>query len=454
MSNPIDLEAWQQVLADRHFAEEAQRRFEQHRFTIAEHDRHAAAASIQFQASEVAARLESLRAVAEERRLHLDQRLADLVEQRAQIQARAARGQGAATRLNKANRTLQTHIGDCAVQLNALAKLLNAEHPDDIVALDEDAAAFFSAPMVLPMWTGSAEVALPRTVAIAGVAAAIASFLPWFASSSALGATNLWRGIAGDATSNPAYVLGYAGIVLPLLLAAVALSTLRFRPWVFIASALAVTFVWIGLCYVRITTTVPWWSMDEMFGAMRAGAWIYSAAALAGLIATCYYAQGEGNTVQRSLRTAGWLVVLFVLPGLLAAGMLALRPGPPPVTVGVSTVADHPDSLLLTITNNTDSAIDVSLPWSSETVYGVRVEIKLRGADMFRRVEETSNCWRAPVNDERPVNRLSISPSLAEPIRFDIGCIRAMGYSPVRLRFSLANADGHTVKAYQAIIPE
>jgi len=454
MSSPIDLEAWQQALADRHAAADAQQRFEQHRFNIAEQDRHAAAASIHYQAEEVAARLKSLRVVVKDRRRYLDQRLTDLVEQRDRVQDRAAQGQGSPTRLNKANRTLQSRISGCAVQLNVLAKLLNADHPDDIAALDDDAVSFLSLPMDVPMWNGPAEVALPRTVAIAGIVAALASFLPWFASPPPLGATSLWSGIVGDATSIPAYVLGCAGIVLPLILAAVALSALRFRPWVIIASALAVTFAWIGLCYVRITATVPWWSLDEMFGAMRAGAWLYAAAAFAGLIAACYYAQGEGNTVQRSLRTAGWLVVIFVLPGLLAAGTLALRPGLPPVDIGVSAMVDDPDSLLLSITNNTDSAFDVSLPWSSETPYGVRVDIKLRGADLFRRIEETSDCWRVPANAERPVNRLPVDPSIVEPVRFDLGCIRAMGYDPVRLRFSLATAEGHTVKSFQAIIPE
>jgi len=454
MSNPIDLDAWQQALADRQTVADAQRRFEQHRFTIPEQDRHAAAASIRSQVDQVTARLLPLRNVAEARQRQLEDRLATLVEQRDRLQDRAARGQGSPARINQENRTLQAHISDCAVQLNVLAKLLSAKHADDIAGLGDDEKAFLSRPLDMPLWTGAAEAALPRTVAGAAVIAALAALLPWFATPNESSIASLAMGVAGDATTLAAQVLGYVGILLPIFLVAVALSALRYRSWLIIATALSVTFVWIGVCYARITATVPWWSFPELFAAMRIGAWLYAAAAFTCFVAACYYAQGEGNTVQRSLRTAGWLVILFLLPGLLAAGLLALRPGPPAVEIGVTAVAEQSDVLRLTITNNSDGAIDVSLPWSSETHYGLQLEIKLDGAELFRTLEDTADCWRAPEDSERIVNRMSVAPSVSEQIWFDIGCIRGVGYSPRILRFALTNAEGHTVKAFKAIIPE
>ncbi len=454
MSSPIDLEAWHQALADRQAVRNALQRFEQNRFTLTETDRQAAAESVRFQAEEVEARLRPLRAAAEERRQQLQDRLTALGEQQEQLQARAARGRGSAAKINNASRSLQAHVSDCAVQLNVLAKLLSAEHADDIRALGDDEIAFLSLPLDTPLWTGPAETALPRVIAGAGTFALLAAFLPWFAASSATGAVGLLTGIAGDATTTPAQVLGYAGVATPAFLIAVALSGLRYRPWLIIAAAFALCFVWSGVCYARVTATVPWWSISSMFTGMGPGAWIYGLAALVGLIAACYYAQGEGNTVQRSLRTAGWLVTLFILPGLLAASLLALRPSPPPVALAVTSIADEADVLLLNITNNTDRAVDLSLPWSNETPYGIRIEIKLSGAELFRGVEETAECWRSPVDKDRLLNRIPIAPSVTESVRFDIACIRAIGYAPERLRFTLSNADGHTVKAYQAIIPE
>ncbi len=454
MSSPIDLEAWKQALADRQTAEAAQRRFEQHRFNLAEQERLAAAESVRYQAAQVVSRLQPLRIAAEDRRAQLEKRLIALREQQEVLLARAAEGTGSAARINDANRVLQSQISDCAVQINVLARLLNAKRPEDVEALDDDELALLSLPMDTPMWTGPAETALPRVMAGAGILATIAAFLPWFVAPGQLNSVSLWTGIVEGATALPAHVLGYLGIVVPAFLVVVALTALRYRAWLVIATALSVVFVWMSVEYLRITSAVPWWSLSETFDAMRIGAWLYAAAALVGLIAACYYAQGEGNTVQRSLRTAGWLVVLFVLPGFLAAGLLSLRPGSPPVTVQVSSVDDRPEVLQLTVKNNTANTMEVSLPWSNETPYGIRVEIKLPGAELFRRVEETGDCWRSPMNADRVVNRLPVAPSVGESVWFDIGCVRAMGYAPERLRFSLTNADGHTVKAYQAIIPQ
>lgn len=454
MLSPIDLEAWKQALADRQTAEAAQRRFEQHRFNLAEQERIAAAVSVRYQAEQVVSRLQPLRAAAENRRAQLENRLAALREQQENLLARAARGAGSAARINDANRVLQSQISDCAVQINVIARLLNAKHPDEIEALEDDEIASLSLPMDTPKWTGPAGIALPRVMAGAGIMAAIAVFLPWFVAPGHVDAVSLWTGIAQGATALPAHVLGYLGVVVPVLLVIVALTALRYRAWLVIAASLSVLFVWMSAGYLRITSAVPWWSLSEALSAMRIGAWLYLAAALVGLIAACYYAQGEGNTLQRSLRTAGWLVLLFVLPGLLAAGLLSLRPGPPPVMVQVSSVDAHPEVLQLTVQNNTASTMEVSLPWSHDTHYGIRVEIKLPGAEMFRRIEDTGDCWRSPSNAERVLNRLPVAPSVGESVWFDIGCIRAMGYAPERLRFSLTNADGHTVKAYQAIIPQ
>ncbi len=454
MSSPIDLERWREALADGQAAEEARHRFEQHRFNLDEAARLAAAESVRFQAEEVEARLQPLKHAAEARRAQLEDRLAALSEQQEALQTRAARGQGSAARINDANRTLQKQVSDCAAQLNVIAKLLNANRPEDLQALAADEVALLTLPMDATQWTGAAETALPRTIAGAGVIAFVGAMLPWFESPSMTGSTGLLTGIAGDATATPVQVLGYAGILFPILLIGVGLTDLRHRSWLVIASAFATFFICTGIFYARITATEPWWTLSEVVDGMRPGAWLYGIAALTGLIAACYYAQGEGNTVQRSLRTAGWLVALFVVPGFLAAGVLALRPPPPPISVAVSTIPEAYDALLLTITNNTNEAVDVSLPWSNETPYGIRVEIQLPGAEMFRSIEDTSECWRMQMDPERLVNRIPVAPSVSEPVRFDIACIRALGYDPERLRFSLTNADGNTLKAYQAIIPQ
>lgn len=454
MAISIDLEDWRRALADRQIADDAQRRFEQHRFTMGEHERRAAADSVRFQAEEIETRLRPLRAAAESRRRLLEQRLSELVTQRDHVQSQAASGQGSPVRINQMNRTLQARISACGSQINALAKLLDAQAPEDISALGEEEVAFFAQPIDVPVWTGPAATALPRTMAIAGIVGLIASFLPWFTAPGSLRMGTLLSGVAGDATPVAGLVLGYVGIALPLLVAGIASSTLRNRPWMTIAASFAVAFVWIGMCYVRITSNVPWWSISETIGAMRVGAWLYAAAACIGLTAACYYAQGEGNTVQRSLRTAMWLVALFAVPGLAAAGLLAIRPGPPAVAVDVTPVADQLDLLSLSITNNGNEAIDVSLPWSKETHYGVRLEVKLPDSDSFRRVDETADCWRMPSDTERALNRLAIAPSVGETVWFDVACIRALGYEPERLRFSLADADGRTVKAYQALLAQ
>ena len=301
---------------------------------------------------------------------------------------------------------------------------------------------------------------------IAVIAAAVVCsgsiVLPWVVRGG-VSVSLLFRGLdfgAADGMSL-ARVAWIAYIIIPWLAAVILLRVPgKARGWSVLATGVLMLAAALAPVVLAGADRVHAEDFRQLWAALHVGPVVYGGAALMLIVIGSLRVSPWGDTLAHAL------YVSLALAGVVAAtaGLFALFLffGPEPGSVRFdASLIETGDSVRVTCRNRGRESIRVAVPWPEdggqalesadrEPLYGVRVEVRERGAGRFSALPYSQQPWRQPQIPfmEGPV--VEVRPGMDQELMLDLRQISVLGADAEAVRLVFIRASGSEVDRFEA----